>query len=567
MNGINFNKNSIFKDNIRKYENVSRMIEDPEILEGMLLVTSGYHNKLDGGSASYIASNLKSDTFCIDLDNGLFANMILDTIMNPIQFGAVGDGVTDDTYAVQLAINNCEIVDGLNKTYIMNPTELVPGDTSTSYKAVNITSSSRIQNGQFKLTSDVVRGVCVFGINTADTVTFENVIIDGNVASQTIVTGDGANHGIVIPKFGEGGTVRLLNSTIQNCRTDGIMHRCGFLEVFQSKIFNGYRNGITCDRNAHISYSIFDSSQSKTNPNTSIYHEPNEGYNFKDIRIHIENCAFNSGNTGISIFGADSTSYISNLIIENCYCIEEDGTWNCTVTSVDQPIKNVCIRNNDNVRIKLSARSIDDYPTSYLGPVVLDGNTLKEILFGDATNIGAITDLTLKNMDFTSYQLLFRTKLRNNCYIENCVFGFPEEESIPAGANGACLYFPSHPIRLSNLYIKNCTFKHARYGIYRYGTATANASQLFVDNVTFKNIFALCCNLQFKEVYVTNCICKHDTDFSPSSSENYGFALNQTYNKVILANNCIFYQNKSKSWYNAPNLHETNCLYEYDPET
>ena len=64
----------------------------------------GYYSINDGGNSEYYITNTKPSSFAIDLENGLYAQLIYNNVLNIKQFGAKCDSITDDTTAINNAI-------------------------------------------------------------------------------------------------------------------------------------------------------------------------------------------------------------------------------------------------------------------------------------------------------------------------------------------------------------------------------------------------------------------------------------------------------------------------------
>lgn len=97
-------KNTILVSSIEEMKKLA------DVKDGQIVKSEGYYNKELGGKAKYnIVKETKlniDNAMCFRLDNGLYAELIIENnTITPNQFGAYGDGIHDDTYAISKALN------------------------------------------------------------------------------------------------------------------------------------------------------------------------------------------------------------------------------------------------------------------------------------------------------------------------------------------------------------------------------------------------------------------------------------------------------------------------------
>jgi len=120
---------------ILAYDTVAAMKAADNLVDGSFAETYGFYAKGDGGGAKYkIRTITNADVvdnihlFAIASDNTLVAELINGSIINVKQYGAIGDGETDDTSIIQAAVDDLpeDLTDGsIRELYFPSGTYLV----------------------------------------------------------------------------------------------------------------------------------------------------------------------------------------------------------------------------------------------------------------------------------------------------------------------------------------------------------------------------------------------------------------------------------------------------------
>lgn len=166
-------------------------------------VTLGYSSPNDGGAAMYYVY-------------GGQWQIIKGQHVTPAMFGAVGDGVADDTAAWQAAINSGAPVHGLDKSYVVTKVELPTKAHASDAKLLSKGGGAEAE------------GMCVLQITGTvqpkRDIALRRIDIDGRRQLHTNISfgdgGDGNRCGIAV--VGVVDNLLLEDVTTDNCATDGL---------------------------------------------------------------------------------------------------------------------------------------------------------------------------------------------------------------------------------------------------------------------------------------------------------------------------------------------------------
>ena len=226
--------------------------------------------------------------------------------VTPEMFGAIGNGVADDSEAIQLALSCGVPVKLAAKTYLCKDiitkdiADVVMIGTTGTVVKWNITTTQGLRSQASMISDDAYKNTPYM---CKGRVYLENIIFDGNGSNIVDFPVDDA---FALCAFYTREHVIVNNCTFRNCHCDGLMARGlrGSLTVLGSRFenlglyqpTNGTRNGITVTR----SYWDRETAQ------TLLVESP--------LHVTIENCSFE--NIGDECCRADG---ITNLSLRNCH--------------------------------------------------------------------------------------------------------------------------------------------------------------------------------------------------------------------------------------------------------
>ena len=285
---------SLYFNNVEELKNsVSASLKEGDICE-----TLGYYTPGDGGGAKYkITYNPAAVedgklVHYLSYSDTLRAEIILGDFINVHQFGAVGDGATDDTDAIQAAIDNSDskVVEfSNNKVYVTrNPVQISKNDT--------------LINGN----GAVLTPYYVNGINITPNSDSDDMVSDITINKLNIDCSKATN-GIYSYRASK---VDIISCKISNVTNTGI-------NIKNSEFFNiAY-----CKFNGQNSGSLITLDGSNTGAGTLVYSR----------FINILDCSFNDFFKAIHVLSTGSTGEINTLVnldkcdynssVANCYCV------------------------------------------------------------------------------------------------------------------------------------------------------------------------------------------------------------------------------------------------------
>lgn len=246
--------NGLFAKKV-SFKYIAQTIEEIQKLAlkvGDIVEVLGYYQAGDGaGHKRKIES--EDDGSGVLLDNGLYANIVHNGEVNVSWFGAKGDGVTDDTEAIQKAINYSENIKLLfpDKTYLLTKTLTLKSNLNISGISTGSYSNST------KLVFDVNTGDCINGGTDSSRISYIE-LRNITISTKQPKVANGVSLYATYTKLG--------NILVTNCLS-GIYLNGWYSEINSCKAWK-CENGIQLKGNACVLSNSF--AQSSTNTNIFI---------------------------------------------------------------------------------------------------------------------------------------------------------------------------------------------------------------------------------------------------------------------------------------------------------
>ena len=347
------------------FDTVSDMKQATNLINGSYARTIGYYNvNDDGGSLYYISDTGTADEGAtIAIGDNLYAHLVVGSSVNVEQFGAKGDGTSNDQDAINLAIQSSASTIRFNgKTYAIKgyedgqPEGGTTGLTGTTGVVLASNKIIDLNCSIIKIIPNNRQNYNGFTLVNVHDITIKNGTIFGDVSTHTDAGGE----------WGYGISLRLAkNIVLENlictkCWGDGInLNNNGTPNAdYNTNILisncicdDNRRQGMSIENGKNI---IVENSQfintgdtHSTSPASGVDVEPN--YDTVD-GIEFINCKFNkNSNQGLLVQGSN----VSNVLVQLCEVLENlhSGLGVMSVAGNNIVIDG-CKVNNGNVRIR-----------------------------------------------------------------------------------------------------------------------------------------------------------------------------------------------------------------------
>lgn len=366
----------------KAYNTLNALKNDSKIEDDMLVVTKGYYSINDGGGAFYVVRQITNqdvvdNMFLIALnDTSLVAELIYNDI-NVKQIGAKGDGITDDTNVINIALSKGKNVIFPSGEYLVNESIdittnniIVYGNNST-LKPTHSGDCVNVNGNNIEIYNLNINGACNYGYDlNGNYCTIKNCNINNTLHNAIMITSSHNTIDNVVANLcgwdcvGNYGNASY--NIINNCKaiktkrhgfsTDPTTHHISFINCYCEDVGSPeLAEGHSCYHFEHSDYGIVNNCKAKyTNNHTNNTTKCNNA--FIGIRCYQSN----------------------NVLIDNINIIYDE---NYNPLDVSRPI---VVENSQNFQI-INSNIINNSADSNVGqiyinsPIELNNNILLNI--------------------------------------------------------------------------------------------------------------------------------------------------------------------------------------------
>ena len=295
------------------FDTVADMKAATNLIAGDYARTLGYYDKNDEGGAFYRISSTAPAGYYETLTSGLYAELIIAAPMNVRQFGAKGDGVTDDTAKIQSALDNASTVIVPLGTYMV---DAVTSINLNSYNKLLLDNDSIV-----KAIGNDQTSYKVINISNVHDVEIAGGTISGERDEHTGTSGE---WGHCISITGGAQKAYIHDTNLINGWGDGIyFNGCSDIHTARVHVDNVRRNGYSLiSITNYVSEDDYIENTNGTAPQAGVDLEPNSANDFLyNVVFNNLYCKNNTTtNFGMGIGGDNINSdyiVVNNLVCEN----------------------------------------------------------------------------------------------------------------------------------------------------------------------------------------------------------------------------------------------------------
>lgn len=467
------------------FDTVADMKAATNLIDGSFAYTMGYYTINDCGCATYKITSTEPSGYYETLNSGLYAELLVDDVMCVKQFGAKGDGLTDDT----TKLNAC-LTCGAKDIVIDSGTYLISGSLSVTN---NVSGEDSVTITFPTADPSVFPTNSIFLLQDVDNIEIKNIKFLGNFDSST-PGGTGTEHAHAIC------LQHCNNIEIHDCEATNMWGdfvyvgggRTGEAHEGQSTNVSIHDNKITNPKRCCVAFVHCDSVNVINNIIDKQYTyvatfdiEPNDSAQ-STTNIRIDGNVVDT--TGIYIKNARTLTNAlnpKNLVINNNHIIKCSSVFHADLPSnVSEPYTdNVIITNNscdtqtstlDLFGCKHATVTGNKIPNTISLQLSentnISGNVLKAIILNNSKNININGNL----MSYKGYSLsgnCVAIVSGENYYITNNIMT-ETRTGVRVQLSG----------NLKKLTVKNNNIITSKYGIYCYADSTYTYTDIHTED-------------------------------------------------------------------------------------